>query len=70
MRETVPQLVIICYQLKPPMWGIGYMFLSYWPKWSYRTPKLQTMVSATGYLPQPDGKTQFLMTLLAQDMEK
>lgn len=42
--------LIICYQVKLPVEEMGYMFLSHWPKGSYRPLQtLHTMFNAMSY---------------------
>lgn len=59
--EMMPQLDILCYQVKPLVPGMGYILLSQWPKGYHETP--QTL-QAIGWSPQPDGKALLLKTTL------
>lgn len=45
MEETVPQLDIICYQVKPLVSGMGYFLLSHWLKVTHR----QSLINSIGY---------------------
>lgn len=48
--------LLTCYQIKPPVPGMGYLFLSCWPVGPIDSPSLtlQAIANATGYSPKLD----------------
>lgn len=49
------------YQVKPPMPGRDYIWLSSWSKGPHgKFPHMQGIARATGYSPQTDGKSYYL----------
>lgn len=50
----MPQLDLFCYEVKPPVPGIGCILLSHWPKESNTFSKSQVIAKATGYSQQPE----------------
>lgn len=54
IEERIPQLDILCHQVKLPVSGMYCILLSYWSKGSYSTPQIQeTIAKVIGYSPQP-----------------
>lgn len=58
------QLDILCYQVKPPEPGKGYILLSHQPKGSLNPPASQVIAKATAFSPGPDDKARLLRTAL------
>jgi len=53
----MPQLDIFCHQVKHPVTGKVYIFLSHWPKVPRGTTQtLDVVVKATGRSSHPNGK--------------
>lgn len=61
MREMMPQLDILCHQMKLLMPGMGYILLSHWSERYHGMPQTtQTMAKAIGYTLQCDSKALLL----------
>lgn len=68
MKYTMPQLDIVCHQIKLPR--VGYIWLSPWPQRFQRPSQtLQAIAKAISYPPQPDGKALLLETKLTYAIE-
>lgn len=69
MGETIPQLDILGYKVKPQVPEMGYIFLSL-PKRGLIDPQTpQATVSSDGHPPHPDGKTLLLKVQLNYKVE-
>lgn len=58
--ETMPQLDILCHQIKLPETGIGYILLKLQQRESHKRPS--QIPQAIGYCSLPDGKVGLLKT--------
>ena len=69
----MPQLDILCHQIKSPVPRMGYILLSCWPKGDHDPcpTNIIAQCQGIGCSPQPDGKGLFLkMALMSSNMEK
>lgn len=71
MGETKLQLEIFCNQVKLPVPGMGFIWLSFWPKRVCGNPQItQATAEAIDYSPQTDGKVLLVKTTLMYLLEQ
>lgn len=71
----MPQVNILCHQVKLPLAGMSYISLSHWPKGLHGIPhpakchRLSVVTKAISCSVQPDGKAQLLKTAFTYVMK-